>query len=673
MALGQSSGETLEVEVQADYLERVAKCRPSSAIAELIWNALDADATRVSVEFVRNVLGGLETLKIIDDGHGIGGEGEDPNALFCKLGGSWKKTRRTTASGRVLHGQAGEGRFRALALGDSVTWTTHRRERGELVASKISTTRGSRQFMKRSIKTTARSAGTVVTIERLKEIPAPDANGVYKTLCQEFALYLRNYPDVAIEFDRQTIDPQGIIARHDEIQIGIDVDNETTVMGDLVVIEWMTTMERALYLCDPNGFTLAEVPVGIQAPGFNFTAYVKLAYLRELKEQNLIDSDLAPGRERVISAAKRALREHFRTRLTENARSAVERWRNEDVYPYTSIAANPVESAERQVFDICAVNLAEYLPSFETSDLKQKRLTFRLLRQAIEANPDSLQTILGEVLGLPKEQQDDLADLLRQTSLSAIINASKIVADRLNFITGLENLIFDAESKQRFRERKQLHRMLAPNCWLFGEEFNLTVDDESLESVLQKHRALLGDDDANNGDDEVPVLREDGTRGVVDLMLSRSVPQPNALVREYLVVELKRPSKKIDEKVLGQLRSYAFAVADDERFRDTGTRWRFIAISNEISRSVERQANQRNRPRGLIHEDADNPVTVWVHTWSQLFHQARARLEFFRKELDYNANQATAKAHLQKVYAKYIPSENKSSLDPEDSEGNRRK
>ncbi len=55
----------------------------------------------------------------------------------------------------------------------------------------------------------------------------------------------------------------------------------------------------------------------------------------------------------------------------------------------------------------------------------------------------------------------------------------------------IEGLIFDEDSKQRLLERKQLHRLLALNTWLFGEEYNLTVDDQSLETVLTKHLALL--------------------------------------------------------------------------------------------------------------------------------------------------------------------------------------
>lgn len=35
------------VEVQSDFLEKITRAKPVQAISELIWNSLDADATKV--------------------------------------------------------------------------------------------------------------------------------------------------------------------------------------------------------------------------------------------------------------------------------------------------------------------------------------------------------------------------------------------------------------------------------------------------------------------------------------------------------------------------------------------------------------------------------------------------------------------------------------------------
>lgn len=53
------------VEVKPDFVARQTKAQPVAALAELIWNALDADATEVAIELTSNarisaMLGGAE-------------------------------------------------------------------------------------------------------------------------------------------------------------------------------------------------------------------------------------------------------------------------------------------------------------------------------------------------------------------------------------------------------------------------------------------------------------------------------------------------------------------------------------------------------------------------------------------------------------------------------------
>jgi hypothetical protein len=117
-----------------------------------------------------------------------------------------------------------------------------------------------------------------------------------------------------------------------------------------------------------------------------------------------------------------------------------------------------------------------------------------MLRQAIERGPDELQIIMREVLELPERKLQELAKLLEEADLANIISASAVVADRLKFLHGLDALLFEPDNKKHLKERSQLHRILADNTWVFGEEFSLTVDDQALTEVLRKHRKIIGDE-----------------------------------------------------------------------------------------------------------------------------------------------------------------------------------
>lgn len=124
--------KTVAVNVQEDHLQSIANVgRPIDAVAELVWNALDADATEVRVTIARNNLTGLESIRVVDNGHGM--DYRLAEETFGHLGGSWKKTKLRTDTGRMLHGKEGRGRFKAFALGSLVVWSTRFRDNGSVI------------------------------------------------------------------------------------------------------------------------------------------------------------------------------------------------------------------------------------------------------------------------------------------------------------------------------------------------------------------------------------------------------------------------------------------------------------------------------------------------------------------------------------------------------------
>jgi hypothetical protein len=151
------------------------------------------------------------------------------------------------------------------------------------------------------------------------------------------------------------------------------------------------------------------------------------------------------------------------------------------------------------------------------------------------------------------------------------------------------------------------------------------------------------------------VLREDGSQGIVDLMLSRLIPQNYGERREHLVIELKRPTQPITHDIAGQVFSYARAVITDQQFDDKKTTWNFWAVSNEIDPGVYAQANQAHRPPGLYYEDKSPEVRIWIKNWAQVIQECEGRHKFVRERLNYSATDESALASLHKMHDKYLP------------------
>ena len=121
----------LPVHAGQDHLLQFSRRPPIDALAELIWNGLDAEADLVDVEIETSSLGPgdsellhITLITITDNGHGI--TPEIATQAFPSLGDSWKRNlnKRTVNGKRALHGSLGRGRFFAYSLGHRARWTS---------------------------------------------------------------------------------------------------------------------------------------------------------------------------------------------------------------------------------------------------------------------------------------------------------------------------------------------------------------------------------------------------------------------------------------------------------------------------------------------------------------------------------------------------------------------
>lgn len=649
----------IKVIAKPDHIESLSESNAVQAIAELIWNGFDAEAKIVSVEFDFNELEGIEVIKVVDSGNGI--SFKQATSCFGSIGESWKKEQKYNFS-VPLHGQNGKGRFKAFSLGQNIVWNTFYKEDGKLFNYKILGNKNNISEFKVTPATEhnfeSTAFGTQVTISNLlKNQSYLISEKAIHQFIKLFAVFLTEFPHLTLSYNGIKINPKDVQVHTKEYDLSEIFEHITFHPIKLTIIEWAIDTDRVINFCSDKGISLHELDLKqkIKAKGFNFTSYLKSKYLQELHDNNILAlGDLSNDLKPILEESIATIKDHFRKRLADKNIAIVDQWKQEKIYPFETLEnQSPILKAEQEIFDILAVNVQTFLPSFEKADVKSKKFMFKLLAQAITQNPESVQRIINEVLILKKEDQDKLAELLENTSLSSIISSATIVANRLNFLDGLENLLFNKETKKIFTERDQLHKLLENEAWLFHEEFALSMSEQRLEAVLSKHLKLLGNRD-DHLEDNSPVLLSDGRTGRIDLMLSKA-NQPREGQFDYLIVELKRPSVKINDEVIAQIKKYAYAVAEDERFKGVPAKWTFIAISNEFDSYAKREANQRNRTLGQIHDDAELNITIYIKTWAEVIGNARSKLQFINKHLSYEANNETSQRYFQETYEKFIP------------------
>jgi hypothetical protein len=88
--------------------------------------------------------------------------------------------------------------------------------------------------------------------------------------------------------------------------------------------------------------------------------------------------------------------------------------------------------------------------------------------------------------------------------------------------------------------------------------------------------------------------------------------------------------------------------ASGERFRSVPAKWVFCAVSSDIDQVVARKVSQKDRARGILFQDEEQRITIWVKTWSQIVNDCKAR------KLDYTPDRDSSLSHLKTTYHKYL-------------------
>lgn len=642
---------SVQLTIQDDLISKLGKTSLVDALIELIWNSLDADALNVKVVFEDNGLDSLTSIKVIDDGMGI--PFAEAKSIFKNLGGSKKKNKlKSEIHNRFLHGKEGKGRLKAFSLGAKVNWIITYKDHNsqKIFTYMVGMDLNNPSDVKISEPVEAQNQITGVILEAF-DIPKQHkslSEASKAKILETFAFYLYDYKNINLKIDGKKIDPNEIIETVTSFNLDLLNYESKEYPCKLRLTEWINSKQKpSTYLCCHHGIPYLKLDMGWSYPNKKYTAYIESEAIIDMVNNHGLDfATMNDSVKKNLGLAKDVIKNYFRAQEAKKALTLVEEWKKEEIYPYSSEATNILEEVERQVFDVVASTVSHNIDNFSKTSKENRKFQFHLLKQALETNPRSLQVIINEVLNLKTEEQEDLAELLKDISLSSIISASKIVTDRLKFINGLEKIINSKEGKKHLRERTQLHRMLAENCWVFGEEFFLSVDDRSLTECLKQHSKLLSS--------EIDILEavEHPTkvRGIVDLMLSKTTRNNKPNTAHHLIIELKRPKVDIGRDEISQIQDYADAIRLDSRFSKTKAKWTFIAVS--LERDMTLDSRYIDLENGIIAEK-DNYV-ILVKTWAEIFDECKSRLQFFQEKLKYKAKALDGVEHLQKHFPKYV-------------------
>jgi hypothetical protein len=647
--------KTIDIGVEADHLEAQTRASGLNALEELIWNALDADANTIKIFIDKDAIGTINSIEVLDDGHGL--EYSKTESIFSRLGGSAKKSKNKSPGNRMFHGKEGKGRYKSLSLGDLVEFESTYKNNGAYCRFSVFLDRNSLKKAKIGDENKTgdfRQSGFHVRITNVDQKKAQFLvrESTIQELQKKFAVYCFAYPTVRILINGQQINFVDSVKDQQTVEIKTKEQDQPHDF-QLKIIEWKFESPKSIHLCNTHGVSFFETPLNLRAKS-NLSLYLMGEYIEEVQKKNyltigLLDETL----KKAIELSTEASKEYIRNQLHKDSRLFIEQLKREEVYPYQNEVNGDdrVETTKRQVFDIVALQVNEFIPSFSTQEKKSKRLTLSLLRQALESDGEALRNILNEVIRLPKEKQEDLNEILGKFSFVNIIDTIHEISNRMRTIYEIRELLFNKEISAQVKERIHLHKILIHETWLFGDEYTLGAQDVSLKSVLTSYLKHLGREDF---EEVVDGSDNQGLRRIPDVCLYKQYSLGKHGYFENLVVELKRPSQQIRTEELNQIKAYAHAVQNDTRFPKERTRWKFILMSTNIAPDAMFECNQLHRKFGHILE-ADG-LDVFVVKWGDLLNEADARHQYLKEKLGYTiSSNEEGISLLDRKYKQYLP------------------
>ncbi|MBF0242520.1 MAG: type I restriction enzyme HsdR N-terminal domain-containing protein, partial [Desulfamplus sp.] len=175
-----------------------------------------------------------------------------------------------------------------------------------------------------------------------------------------------------------------------------------------------------------------------------------------------------------------------------------------------------------------------------------------------------------------------------------------------------------------------LHKIIEKNLWIFGEQYNDTpvlFSDKSLKNNLTALRKELFDYELSEKDENIIDIEDNNLKNITDLFFFNEKIL-DTQKQEVMVVELKRPSCKINQKELNQLDRYKFNLEKNAKFSKE-IYFKLILISSDFSDFAASKIGTQDKSNPFLYDiTKDKKIELYVYKWSELIHSNKRRLSY---------------------------------------------
>lgn len=651
--------------------EAVAKYKDTSiddALLQAIFNGIDAGATDIQVKALSRK--GTEfdfgddnepvsQIQISDNGTGI--PFDRIAEMFEPFERSWKKNASPTGMARY-HGEKGCGRFKCFALGAELEWkTVYRLEDGRLFEYTMKLDVSSAKNLVVDDEPTPSSKdcpGTVLTVNSLTNKFFKQFNEIEKL---SLDILIQSLVDIEayhkrIVFFGKLLNPTDVKVAETTFPFRSEDLHGVLEPGSVRVIAWKDSAQfvghKHSFYYDQNGRFVAKRPSGLYADT-HFPAHTLIVTSSALANYSDLEADFGE----VFAKIEKAIRMGVVRFLVEVKQQTFSDVLNQlfenDSYPFKQQPKTPLEEAKVTAFNAVLGALAFDNPALITPKKKAiLQMVFPLLARLMSGD-----ALLGDnidrLLELDNDHSNKFNRVFSRIKLSSIIDRYNRIQHRYAFLETLNKLVHVSEYSEELKERTQLHKIVEQEIWIFGPEYeqrNLITSDKSLTTLLREH--VVRDDiffDAPSEQGKLETINEfiennkDNVekclQKIPDLVLAKRVKTDfSDNSTQFLVIELKRPTVKIDKTCRDQARDVFTGILNGTKggglLIDDTHRWRYCLVSTGIADELIPEFGENHH----LEVKMGGKYVIDVLKWTSIIEDARKRLDEEMSDISVEVN-----------------------------------
>jgi Histidine kinase-, DNA gyrase B-, and HSP90-like ATPase len=628
--------------LKRDLLKKGYK-NPLNSLVEYIWNGFDAGASVIQIDAEYNILGGITSISVSDNGTGIS-RPENFQPIFESIKVRNPETSRSSSSPRGINGL---GRLTFFTLASHAIWETVYRNSEDELNYEYTISVGSSSLLNWESTPPVQSnkpTGTKVTFSVISptflDISDPSVSSYLKN---EFAWFLELHKNrnLQIKIGDSSLEYSDIV---------LESDTSTYYIGEynfkFRFILWTHKQNdeySRYYLLDSNyqeKYT-STTTLNNKADNFFHSIYIESSFFdiipdsflhqkQEKNQPNLFqDQKEAKTLAKLLDSVEKYLHDKRKPFIAQASDNLIEEFERTGVFPSYRDDDEWEHYKKTNLFDLVKQIYRIEPRVFNKLNLDQKKIFVRFLDIIVSSGQkDQLFSVLKEVINLDSSDLTQLAKTLRTSKLSNVIKTIQLIEDRYRVINALKKLVFE---KEQFKANEShIQKLVEDHYWIFGEKYHLvSAEEPDFEAALRGHAKLLTEKDEFE-DDDLTIDHPDKKKQM-DIFMCRQTRKEDSV--HHIIVELKHPDVSIGRDQLEQVKRYFEVILSKDRFNASNFYWEFYLIGNKFdSRGYIKREIANAKEGNSIAYSVDN-YKIYVKTWSEVINEFEIRHDFVQRKL----------------------------------------